>query len=57
MARGRVAVAIELSVFERGEFEGLTRRHKTARSLARRARIILAAAEGLRTRRLPNAWE
>lgn len=47
MARGRVAVAIELSVLERGELAGLSRRHKTAQSLARRARIILAAAEGL----------
>lgn len=47
MARGRVAVAIELSDFERDELEGLTRRHKTAQSLARRARIVLAAANGL----------
>ncbi len=47
MARGRVAVAIELSVLERDELEHLTRRHKTGQSLARRARIVLAAAEGL----------
>ena len=47
MARGRVAVAIELSVLERAELESLARRHKTAQGLARRARIVLASAEGL----------
>ena len=47
MARGRVAVAIELSALERAELESLTRRHKTAQGLARRARIVLASAEGL----------
>ncbi len=47
MARGRVAVAIELSALERAELGSLTRRHKTAQGLARRARIVLASAEGL----------
>ncbi len=47
MARGRVAVALVLSARERCELEGLVRRHKTAQHLARRARIVLAAAEGL----------
>ncbi len=47
MARGRVAVAIELSALERAELESLARRHKTAQGLARRARIVLASAEGL----------
>ncbi len=44
---GRAAVAITLSAAERRELEGLTRRRKTAQGLARRARIVLAAAEGL----------
>ena len=47
MARGRVAVAIELSAVERAELESLARRPKTAQGLARRARIVLASAEGL----------
>ncbi len=47
MARGRVAVAIELSALERAELESLARRPKTAQGLARRARIVLASAEGL----------
>ena len=46
--RGRVpAVEIELSAAERTELEGLSRRRKTAQGLARRARIVLAAADGL----------
>jgi transposase len=52
MARGRVAVAIELSVFERRELEGLTRRRRTAQGLARRARIVLLAAEGLENKKI-----
>lgn len=44
---GRVAVAIPLSAAERLELESLSRRRKTAQGLARRARIVLAAAEGL----------
>ena len=43
----RAAVAITLSEAERRELEGLARRRKTAQGLARRARIVLAAAEGL----------
>ncbi len=46
MARGRIAVAIELSASERCELEGLARRRRTARGLARRARIVLLAAAG-----------
>jgi transposase len=46
MARGRIAVSIDLSSFERRELEGLTRRRRTAQGLARRARIVLLAAEG-----------
>lgn len=44
---GKPAVAIDLSAEERDELEGLSRRRKTAQGLARRARIVLAAAEGL----------
>ena len=47
MARGRVAVAIELSVSERRALDELARRRRTAQGLARRARIVLLAAEGL----------
>ena len=43
----RAAVAITLSEAERRELEGLARRRKTAQGLARRARIVLAAADGL----------
>jgi len=44
---GKPAVAIELTPAERRELESLTRRRATAQGLARRARIVLAAAEGL----------
>ena len=40
----RLAVAITLSEAERRELAGLARRRKTAQGLARRARIVLAAA-------------
>ena len=43
----RAAVAIILSEADRRELEGLARRRKTAQGLARRARIVLAAADGL----------
>ena len=47
MARGRVAVAIDLSVAERRTLDDLARRRRTSQGLARRARIVLLAAEGL----------
>ena len=48
MGRGRIAaVSIELSKREFEELEGLARRRRTAQGLARRARIVLLAAEGL----------
>jgi transposase len=51
--RGRVpAVAIELSDREREELEGLSRRRRTAQGLARRAQIVLAAAEGLENKQI-----
>ena len=43
----RAAVTITLSSAERRELESLAGRRKTAQGLARRARIILAAARGL----------
>src|SRR3954453_11225609 len=46
MARGK-AVAIILSEAERSELEGLARRQKTGQALARRARIVLLAADGM----------
>ncbi len=52
MARGRVAVSIDLSLFERRELEGLARRRRTAQGLARRARIVLLAAAGLENKRI-----
>ena len=43
----RPALAITLLASERHELGGLTRCHKTTQGLARRARIVLAGAEGL----------
>ncbi len=51
--RGRVpAVAIELSDDERAELESLTRRRRTAQGLARRAQIVLSAAQGLQNKQI-----
>jgi transposase len=44
---GKAAVAIELTVAERTELEGLAGRRRTAQGLARRARIVLAASDGM----------
>lgn len=44
------ALSIELDEAERTELVGLTRGHKTAQALARRARIVLLASEGLTNR-------
>jgi transposase len=41
---GRTAVAIELTSAERAALEGLAGRRRTAQGLAKRARIVLAAA-------------
>jgi transposase len=43
----RTALRIELSPETRGELEGLARRRRTSQGLARRAQIVLLAAEGL----------
>jgi transposase len=47
---GKPAVTITLTAAERRELEALARRHKTGQGLARRARIVLAAADGLENR-------
>jgi transposase len=44
---GKLAVAIELSVAECRELQSLARAQKTGQAMARRARIVLAAAAGL----------
>lgn len=43
----RRAVTIELSGEERHQLESFARQRRTAQGLARRARIVVAAAEGL----------
>lgn len=40
-------VAIDLTAAERRELESLARAHRTGQAMARRARIVLAAAAGL----------
>lgn len=44
---GPAAITIELAEHERDELKRWTRRRKTAQALATRARIVLAAADGL----------
>ena len=44
---GKPAVAVELTSAERAELESLASRRRTAQGLARRARIVLAAADGM----------
>src|SRR3954447_25242604 len=44
---GKPAIGIELTGAERRELESLARAQKTGQALARRARIVLAAAAGL----------
>ncbi len=44
---GKAAVAIDLTASERRELESLARAQKTGQAMARRARIVLAAAAGL----------
>jgi putative transposase len=43
---GPTPPSVELTTEERGELEGLVRRHKTGQQLADRARIVLLAADG-----------
>ena len=50
--RGRASVAIELSDDERAFLEAQLRRHKAARSLSDRCRIVLRCAEGLTSKEI-----
>ena len=49
---GRVAVRIDLSASDRADLEGLVGRRGTAQGLALRARIVLAAAEGVENKEI-----
>ena len=44
---GKPAVAIELSAVEQSELQSLARAQNTGQAMARRARILLAAAAGV----------
>lgn len=52
---GAPAVAITLTAAERAELEGLAKRRRTAQGLARRARIVLAAADGTENKVIARA--
>lgn len=49
---GKPAVVIDLTKEERRELEGLAGRRRTAQGLARRARIVLLAADGLENKQI-----
>ena len=51
MAKGR-AVAIMLEAAEKRDLTALTRKHGAPQALAKRARIVLAAAEGLNNKEI-----
>jgi transposase len=50
--RGRASIAIALSDEERGFLEAQLRRHKAARSLSDRCRIVLRCADGLTSKQI-----
>src|SRR5215813_4420919 len=54
---GKPAVAIDLTAEERQELEGLGGRRRTAKEMARRARIVLLAAEGLENKEICTALD
>jgi transposase len=54
---GRTAVAIELTSAERSALEALAGRRRTAQGLAKRARIVLAAAEGTENKMIAQTLE
>jgi transposase len=54
---GKPAVTIELTTEVRAELEGLAGRRRTAQGLARRARIVLLAAEGMKNRIIADRLE
>ena len=49
---GKAAILINLTFDERRELEGFAGRRRTAQGLARRARIVLLAAEGLENKEI-----
>jgi FixJ family two-component response regulator len=53
MAKGR-AVAIALDVSERLALTALTRKHGAPQAIAERARLVLAAASGLRNKEIAS---
>jgi transposase len=57
MVVGKPAVAIVLTERERQELEALARRRNTAQGLARRARIVLLASEGLENQEIAERIE
>ncbi len=58
VGRGHVAaVTIDLSSDERRELEELTQRRRTQQGLARRARIVLLASEGLQNKVIAERLE
>ena len=54
---GKVAVSITLTAAERAELVGLAGRRRTAQGLARRARIVLAAADGMANKAIGQALD
>ena len=54
MAGWRAAPEIVLSDAERSDLEALARRRRTAQALAMRARIVLACAEGMRSKQVAD---
>lgn len=54
---GKAAVSITLTAAERIELEGLAGRRRTAQGLARRARIVLAAADGMANKAIGRALD
>ena len=54
---GRVAVRIDLNASERSDLERLVARRGTGQGLAMRARIILAAADGLENKEICRRFE
>jgi hypothetical protein len=53
---GKPAVAITLTAAERAEREGLASRRRTAQGVARRARIVLAAADRMENQAIAEFW-
>jgi putative transposase len=57
MQKGTKPAELLLSEQERKELEALVRRHSTPQQVAKRARIVLAAAEGKRNAEIARELE